>query len=489
MLLDTLLAANRESPDTLAVDDGRLELTYRRLTLLARVMARLVRRETAVDRVGIMLPASAVFPASLFGVLWAGKIAVPLNFLLNPETVAGVVRDSGIDLILTIRHFEEFAGGLPARLLFVDELPLKRRVLMEMARSAPPVPDGGPHDTAVLLYTSGTTAEPKGVQLTHQNLQSNGADTIHSLKIPPSQRFLNFLPPFHVYGLTGNVIIPIMLKSTVYAMPRFSPISVVKKIAEKRISMMLAIPSMYAAILKTKSARREQFESIDLAVSGGEPLSAKLRAGFEERFGVRLYEGYGLSETSPIIAASATEADRPGTVGKPIRNVEVKLVDDDGREIGQGADGEILVRGPGVMKGYYNKPEETAAVLDADGWFKTGDIGRFDADGYLSITGRAKEMLIIGGENVYPREIEAAIEQHEDVVQAAVIGVPDESRGEIPVAFVLKRDGAEVDGSEIRRFVKRLLAGFKVPKKVIIRDELPTGPTGKILKRKLHELL
>ena len=211
--------------------------------------------------------------------------------------------------------------------------------------------------------------------------------------------------------------------------------------------------------------------------------------GFEERFGVRLYEGYGLSETSPIIAASATEADRPGTVGKPIRNVEVKLVDDDGREIGQGADGEILVRGPGVMKGYYNKPEETAAVLDADGWFKTGDIGRFDADGYLSITGRAKEMLIIGGENVYPREIEAAIEQHEDVVQAAVIGVPDESRGEIPVAFVLKRDGAEVDGSEIRQFVKRLLAGFKVPKKVIIRDELPTGPTGKILKRKLHELL
>jgi long-chain acyl-CoA synthetase len=212
-----------------------------------------------------------------------------------------------------------------------------------------------------------------------------------------------------------------------------------------------------------------------------------VRAGFQERFGVCLGQGYGLTETSPVIAATRKGEDQPGIVGRPIRHAEVRIVDEQLRTLPTGSHGEILVRGPGLMKGYYRKPEETAKVIDKDGWFHTGDIGRFDEHGFLAITGRLKEMLIIGGENVFPREIEAVLEQHEGVLQAAVIGIPDGVRGEAPIAFVLPKKEATIHEDELRNFARQRIAGFKTPKRVIVREDLPTGPTGKILKRKLRE--
>ncbi len=489
MLLDFLLTANRESPARLAISDGRVSLTYRRLTRLAVVMADLARDRAGGDHVGIMLPASTAFPAVMFGALWAGKVAVPLNFLLKPNELEKVVRDAGLKLIVTVKHFKELADALPAEVVFLEDLPIKRRMILKSIMPLPRAPRVNPDDTAVLLYTSGTTGDPKGVPLSHGNLHSNCVDTIESLGLDGDQRFLNILPPFHVFGLTANILVPVAMQATVHAIPRFSPVAVLKGIAEHRITIIMAIPSMYAAMLKTKSPDRGTFGSVRQAMSGGEPLSASLRTSFQERFGVELFEGYGLTETSPVISLCTLSAHKAGTVGRPIPHVETRIVDENGQPAVPGADGELWVRGPGVMKGYYGKPEETAKVIVAGGWFTTGDIARIDEEGFLSITGRAKEMLIIGGENVFPREIETVLEDHADVVQAAVIGIPDESRGEAPVAFVTCREGATVRELELRNHAKQSLAGYKVPKRILIRDDLPTSPTGKILKRGLRDLL
>ena len=488
MLLDALLAAARETPNAAAVSDPTLSLSYKQLARLASVFRRVVAGETLCERVGIMLPATAVFPAVLMGTWWAGKIAIPLNFLLRAEELVKVIADAQIDFIITVKPFAELVGALPCRVRYLEDLPLKRNMVVAMLRGLPRVPKVERDQTAVILYTSGTTAQPKGVDLTYGNLHSNCVDCIHSvLHTDQPQRFLNILPPFHVFGLTANVLIPIFLRASVFAIPRFNPIAAVRALEEHRITVILAIPSMYAAMLRVKSAKPEAFKEIYVAISGGEPLPDNVRAGFQERFGVCLGQGYGLTETSPVIAATRKGEDQPGIVGRPIRHAEVRIVDEQLRTLPTGSHGEILVRGPGLMKGYYRKPEETAKVIDKDGWFHTGDIGRFDEHGFLAITGRLKEMLIIGGENVFPREIEAVLEQHEGVLQAAVIGIPDGVRGEAPIAFVLPKKEATIHEDELRNFARQRIAGFKTPKRVIVREDLPTGPTGKILKRKLRE--
>jgi len=489
MLVDALLDANRRCPRTLAVADGSRTLTYRQMTLLSAVLRDVISRTTDCPRVGIMLPASTAFPAVFFGALWAGRTAIPLNFLLQADELTRIIADAQIDCIFTIGHFRELVEALPVRAIFLEELSLKRRMVFAMLKRRPPAPQVDSNATAVILYTSGTTADPKGVELTYGNLQSNCVDAIHSLEIDPRQVFLNILPPFHVFGLTANVLVPVFLGATVHAIPRFNPLAAARMVAEQKITIILAIPSMFAAILRTKSTKPETFGSIYLAISGGEPLPDSVRDGFAERFGVILRQGYGLTETSPVVSAGSVAVHRDGTVGKPIRHVQVRIAGADGKDLPVGQDGEIFIHGPNVMKGYYRKPEETRRVLDSQGWFTTGDIGRFDADGFLSITGRAKEMLIIGGENVFPREIEAVLETHEAVLQAAVIGIPDGLRGEAPVAFVIPKKDAAVSADDLRSFARRKLAGFKTPRRIEIREDLPTGPTGKILKRKLRELL
>lgn len=489
MLVEALLETNRRCPRTLAVVDPLRSLTYARLTVLSAVIRRMVEKGTVCDRVGIMLPASSVFPATLFGVLWARRVAVPLNFLLTADELERVVRDADLDLVITVSHFRELCSKLPVRAIFLDECSLPWRVLGAMLHRPPHPPSPAASDAAVMLYTSGTTADPKGVVLSHGNLHSNCLDALITLDIRPPQVFLNILPPFHVFGLTANVLIPAVLGVTVVAIPRFNPVAAVKACHDHRVNVILAIPSMYAAILKTKSVKREDFASIELAVSGAEPLPDRVRDGFEERFGVTLREGYGLTETSPILSACSRASYRLHSVGRPIRNVQTRIVSPDGSDLPANHDGEIVVRGPGVMQGYFRRPTETAGVIDADGWFHTGDVGRLDSDGFLFITGRIKDMLIIGGENVFAREIEAVLEEHPTVLQSAVIGIPDELRGEAPVAFVVPREGKTVDEPTLRAAVKAKLAGYKVPKRVIIRDDLPTTPTGKILKRRLRDLL
>ncbi len=489
MLLHGIVDKASQSNSAVAVEDASRQLTYGQVIRLAMVMRRIIRRLTDCDRVGILLPASSMFPAVFLGVLWAKRKAVPLNFLLADEELAGIVKDAELDLVISARHFSDLLSKLPVRAAYLENLPLKRGMLWASVMPKPVLPDVSPDDTALILYTSGTTGQPKGVELTHENLASNCQDTITALNIDPNQRFLNVLPPFHVFGLTANVLLPMYMGAYVYAVPRFNPAAVARTIAKQRITVMMAIPSMYAALLRTKSTNADTFASVRIAVSGGEPLSDTVRIAFQDRYNITLREGYGLTETSPVVSLCTQTHYREHTVGLAIPHTKIQIVGEDGQLCPRGEDGEIQVQGLGVMKGYYKRPEETAEVITKDGWYCTGDVGQLDADGYLTITGRVKDMMIVGGENVFPREIEHVLESHESVMQAAVIGCPDDVRGEVPIAFVILSPHACVDESALKIHAKQKLAGYKTPRRVIISDKLPTGPTGKILKRKLASLL
>ena len=489
MLVDAFLETCDRVPDRLAVADHARELTYGRLARVAVVLRSVVLKETQSDRVGICLPACAMFPAVAFGVWWAAKKVIPVNFLLSEDELGHVVRDAGMDLVISVRHFDRMLSHLPVRRVMLEDLPIRRRVLTTRFQRRPPVPRPHPDDTAVILYTSGTSAVPRGVELTHRNLKSNCDNCIATARFTGDHRFLNVLPPFHVFGLTANVLAPVVRGCTVFALPRFRPAAVLERVREKGISVLMATPSMYAAMMRVKSPPPAVLESLYLAISGGEPLPTDVEDGCRDRLGAELLQGYGLTETSPVVSLCAPHAKKRGTVGRPIENTFVRTVDETETDTPPGVPGEVWVRGPGVMKGYHRRPEETGAAITADGWFKTGDVGTVDADGFLSITGRKKEMIIVGGENVFPSEIEGVLARHPAVRQAAVIGVKDASRVEVPVAFVLLEDGAQAEPIELRRFAREHLAGYKVPRDVRIASDLPLGPTGKILKRKLSDLL
>ncbi|MCP4593690.1 MAG: long-chain fatty acid--CoA ligase [bacterium] len=485
MLVDALLETSDRYADRLAVADHATKLTYGRLVKVAAALRGIVLKETRSERVGICLPACALFPAVLFGVWWAGKKAVPLNFLLADEELEHVIRDAELDVVFSVKYFKERLGKLPVRSIMLEDLPIKRRVLTGMFRRRPAGPRPDADDTAVILYTSGTSHVPKGVELTFDNLRSNCADSIASARFTGEHRFLNILPPFHVFGLTGNVLIPIVLGCTVFSLPRFNAATVLAKVREHGISVLLATPSMYGALMRVKSPPPDVLASLYLNISGGEPLPAATESGCRERLGAKLLQGYGLTETSPVVSLCVPHSERSGTVGQPIENTRVRIVDEAGRDTPTGEPGEVWIQGPGVMKGYFRNPEETRAVITPDGWFKSGDIGTLDDEGFLSITGRKKEMIIVGGENVFPSEIETVLAEHPAVTQVAVIGVSDASRGEVPIAFVCLEEGAEASPIELRQFARDRLAGHKVPREVLISADLPLGPTGKILKRKL----
>jgi long-chain acyl-CoA synthetase len=489
LVIETLLEAADQYPKRVAAIDPTTTVSYANLLRWSAVMRREIEHHTSCQRIGLMLPSCAAFEACFYGALWAGRTVVPLNFLLHPSELADVVRDAGIDVILTIRHFEELAQSLPARKVFVDDLPLKRRIILQHLRRTPPLPKVAPEETAVILYTSGTAGVPKGVCLSHHNLRSNTDACIEHAKLSGEHRFLGMLPLFHTFGLTAMLIVPARLGATVVYLPRFQPAGVCHVIRNHRISVVMAIASMYAAMLRVKDASPEDMISVEYAISGGEALPSNVYAGFKDRFGVTLVQGYGLTETSPVVSIDLPWSHQVGTVGRALPGVRVSVRDDNGGALGPDLPGELWVKGANVMQGYYNKPAETAAVLDRDGWFHTGDMGEVDAEGYIRITGRKKELIIVGGENVYPREIESVLDEHPAVAESSVVGEMDSTRGETVVGFVLLKPGASATDLELREFCRGRLAGYKVPRRIMIRDDLPRGPTGKVLKRRLRDFL
>ena len=482
-----------QSPRKTAVIDDRRAYSYAELLGGALFTADQIELRTQAKHVGIMLPTSGAFPIALLGTWFAGRVAVPLNYLLAPDELAYVIRDSGVDCIVTADPMIDFLGGAEAIPEGIDLLRLESISFAGL----PPLrwpPLCLADDTAAILYTSGTSGRPKGVMLTHDNLLSNAdAGILHS-DITDADTFLGVLPQFHSFGMTVLTLIPLRVGAKVVYSARFVPRKIVDLIRKHRPDIVIAIPSMFGALLTVKDTVPDDFASIRLAVSGAEPLPQATTEAFRERLHLKLLEGYGLTETSPAASWCTHRRFRPASVGPALPGVSLLIVDDNDTPIPAGQDGEILIAGRNIMAGYYNLPEQTSGVIvhmvdPADGvtkrFFRTGDIGNVDSDGFLFITGRKKEMLIIGGENVMPREIEEVLGRHESVGAAAVIGQMDPVRGEVPVAFVEINEGHTFEETALRAWCRDSLAGYKVPRQIRQVDELPRSPTGKILRRKL----
>ena len=448
-------------------------------------LSREISRRSAARNVGILLPTSGMFGPAMLACWTAGRTAVPLNYLLSRSDLEYIAKDAGLDAVVAVGPMLDLVGGpLPGvETIRLDSLSFRGVPPVRLGRGA------APDDTLVILYTSGTSGRPKGVMLSERNLASNVSQVVRWARFGPPDTMLGVLPQFHSFGLTVLTLLPLCVGCRAVYTARFVPARLLELAARHRPSVFVAIPSMYNALLHSRGAGTGQFDRLRYAVSGGEPLPDAVAAGFHERFGVRINEGYGLTETSPVTNWCLPEEYRAHSVGRALPEVEERIVDPEGRVLGPGQDGEVRIKGPNVMKGYYNLPELTASVFDEQGFFRTGDMGRMDADGHLFITGRIKEMLIISGENVFPREIEEAVNHHPSVRDSAVVGLKDPSRGEVPVCFVELREGAAWDEAAVRAFVRERLPPYKVPREFRVLDALPRNPTGKILRRVLSERL
>ena len=494
-LLWSIIAQALKHPHRVAVRDDRRAYTFKELLGGAMFLAERIDAATSARNVGLMLPPSGLFPVALLGAWLARRVVVPINYLLHPEELAYIIRDSDVDTIVAVQPMLDFLGGpgvIPAGV---------KLVLMESIdfSGLPPLrwpPRLGDDEVAALVYTSGTSAKPKGVMLTHGNLHSNALAGIRHSRVTSASSALAVLPQFHSYGLTILTVLPLLVPLPVIYTARFVPKKVVSLIREHQIDLVIAVPSMYAALLSVKDAGPEDFKSVHLAVSGGEPLPNAVYEEFQRRFGIQLREGYGLTETSPVLTwATPFEAFKLHSVGQALPGVELAIVDEQGAVLGPDRDGEVLAAGPCIMKGYYKLPEATAAVfteLDVpDGrggmvrrkFFRTGDIGRLDADGFLFITGRKKELLKVAGEIVFPREVEELLAKHPMVHAVAVIGKHDDVRGEVPVAYVEVQEGQTFDEAALRAYCREHIATYKVPREIHCVDQLPRSAAGKVLKR------
>jgi long-chain acyl-CoA synthetase len=460
----------------------------------ARVAAML--REKGVepgDRVGIMLPNVPYFAVVYYGILRAGGVVVPMNPLLKGREVKFYVEDPGTKLLFAWGDFEEAAakgaeeGG--AELILVR--PGEFEELVAGHEPDPEVAERADDDTAVLLYTSGTTGAPKGAELTHANLRKNCELAARTLaQASEEDVLLGALPLFHSFGQTCGLNGAVSVGACLSMIPRFDPVKALEIIERDSVTVFQGVPTMYHAMLNCDAREDADVSSLRACMSGGAAMPVEVMKSFEEAFGCEVLEGYGLSETSPVASFNHPGKERkPGSIGTPIEGVEMKLVDEDGNDVeGTGDEhvGEIAIRGHNIMKGYWGKEDATKEVLDDDGWFRTGDMAYVDDDGYFFIVDRKKDMIIRGGYNVYPREIEEVLYEHPAVSEAAVIGVPDDKMGEEVGAAVVLKEGEDVDADELREYVKEQVANYKYPRKIWFPDELPKGPTGKILKRDIE---
>jgi long-chain acyl-CoA synthetase len=437
------------------------------------------------DRVGMVLPNVLAFPVVFYGALMAGAAVVPMNPLLKAREVEYYLRDSGARLVValdsTAEATTEAAAAVGVEAVTVG--PVDPGATLGGSGSAALEPRED-QDAAVILYTSGTTGPPKGAELTHANLSGNARTTRETLlESTPEDVVMGCLPLFHVFGLTCALNAGVLAGSCLTLLPRFDGAKALQIVERDRVTVFQGVPTMFAAMLHSPDRDRHDVSSLRLCVSGGSAMPVEVMRGFEEAFGCIVLEGYGLSETSPVASFNHPHAERkPGTIGTPIRGVEMRLLDDEGREVATGDVGEIAIRGENVMKGYWGKPEETAKAIP-DGWFRTGDLARQDEDGYFAIVDRKKEMIIRGGYNVYPREIEEALYEHPAVAEAACVGVPHPELGEEVAAAVALKPGAQADPAELQAWVKERVAAYKYPRHVWLVESLPKGPTGKILRR------
>ena len=446
------------------------------------------------DRVGVMLPNVIEFAIAYFGVLRAGGVVVPMNPLLKAREVAFYLGDSGAGtLIVAGDVLDEAAGGARAAgvtdVLVAGEVPAAARPLAAVLDGTDvrgTLVQRACDDTAVILYTSGTTGQPKGAELTHANLLWNASIAADLFGLSEADVVLGALPLFHSFGQTCALNATLRRGGRLVLMPRFDAAAALELLARERVTVFLGVPTMYVALLNARELDSTDVGSLRLCASGGASLPVEVLHGFERRTGARILEGYGLSEASPVASFNHRDrASRPGSIGQPIWGTEMRVVGEDGETLAPGQVGEIAIRGHNVMKGYWQRPEATAEAIDGAGWLRTGDLARFDEDGYFFITDRKKELILRGGYNVYPREVEEVLYEHPDVLEAAVIGLPHSELGQEVAAAVVAKPGCEIDPLQLRAWIRERVAAYKYPRHIAVLEALPKGPSGKIVKREI----
>ncbi|MEG0259081.1 MAG: fatty acid--CoA ligase family protein [Lysinibacillus sp.] len=460
------------------------------------------------DHVAFLLGNTPHYLISLYATLRLGATAIPINPIYTPDEISYIISNGDVKTVVALDALlplvEMGVHAFPQVEAFIvcetaADTVEKVAGLSEKAKSKThlfshliaratsllePV-EVQSNENAIILYTSGTTGTPKGAMLTHENIYSNACDVATYLDFKADDRIIATLPVFHVFALTVVVNAPLVSGATILLAPRFSPAEIFTMAKEHKATVFAGVPTMYNFLYQLQDSNPEDFSTIRLAISGGASLPVALLHNFEEKFNVRVSEGYGLSEASPVTCFNPLDRDRKaGSIGTSIFNVENKVVDEYGQEVPVGQVGELIVRGPNVMKGYYKMAEETAIALQ-DGWLRTGDLARVDDEGYFYIVDRKKDMIIVGGFNVYPREVEEVLFTHRNVVEAAVVGYPDENFGEAVHAYVVLKDKEASTKEDILTYCAKHLVKYKVPTVIEIIDELPKNTTGKILRRSL----
>jgi len=485
-------------PDKIALVYKGLRIPYSELNIKANKLARALVSlgvKAGEDKVGLLLPNCPEFVIGMFGIFKSGAAVVPLNILLKGDELSYIINHSDAKVIITGPPYDQLISLIRSKLPQVKEvISLSREEdyvsfseIMERESGEPYKPYIGLEDVAAIYYTSGTTGLPKGAMLTHVNLLTNVVAIGNALNASRKDVPLCCVPMFHALAATGTVLTPIFGGMTLVILDYFLPQPVLQTIQDEKVTVFVGVPTMYAVLANMPNLNRYDLSSLRLCFCGGAPLTKAIVEKFESKFPAKIYEGYGLSETSPLVSVNPLNKRKIGSIGKCVSRVEWKLVDSKGNEVPPGEIGEIIVRGMNVMKGYYKDPESTRKTI-RDGWLYTGDMGQMDEEGYVYIVDRKKDMLIVGGENVYPREIEEVLYAYPGVLEAAVIGVADPIKGEVPKAFVVPKAGVKLDEQKLIAFCRDRLAPFKVPRSLEILDELPKTATGKIWKRKLRDM-
>lgn len=462
------------------------------------------------DHVAFLLGNTPHYLIALYATLRLGATAIPVNPIYTPDEISYILRNGDVKAVIALDALlplvEVGVQAFPEVVTFVvcettadvaekiaalsEEAKAKTHLFSHIIASASgslEPADVAPDDTAIILYTSGTTGNPKGAMLTHGNVYSNARDVSTYLGYRADDRIIATLPVFHVFALTVVVNAPLISGATVLLTPRFSPSEIFTLAREQQATVFAGVPTMYNFLYLLPEGKPEDFSTIRLAISGGASLPVALLHNFEKKFNVRVSEGYGLSEASPVTCFNPLDRERKaGSIGTSINNVENRVVDVNGIDVPVGEVGELVVRGPNVMKGYYKMPEETAMAI-RDGWLYTGDLAKVDDEGYFYIVDRKKDMIIVGGYNVYPREVEEVLFAHDNIVEAAVVGYPDPNFGEAVHAYIVLKEVAATTTDDILAYCAKHMVKYKVPKVVEILDELPKNTTGKILRRTLKE--
>jgi long-chain acyl-CoA synthetase len=447
------------------------------------------------DRVALWLKNCPQFVPALFGVWHADAVVAPINNFLKADEVNYILTDAEIDVVITDSTMAEGSAKLKAarpqlQFILVEDIPAETGDRGVDTSNAPALPLANgtkrtENDLAVIIYTSGTTGRPKGAMLSHGNLLHNVESCRIMLQAVGGDRFVVVLPMFHSFMLTVGMLLPLLVGgSMVLIKSLHPPKNILAEIIQRRGTILPAVPQFFRTLTHPSIPTDLPMR---LCISGGAPLPGEILREFSAKFSFPLVEGYGLSEASPVCTFNPLDKQKGGSIGKEIPGVEITVQDDEGKVLGRGQTGEICVRGGNVMQGYWKQPTETAKAI-RDGWLLTGDVGHQDEEGYFFITDRKKDMLLVNGINVYPREIEEVIYTYPGIKEAAVIGVPDQRRGEQALAFVSAQEGVTLDDKAIQQFVRERLADYKVPKKVVVLPALPRNPTGKILKTALRQM-